>query len=179
MTIVILFKDVVDLDCWTHTTKKVRTDLLQLEWCRIHYINANRPRSRIESVRVDNRWVATYNSYLCQKYDCHVNVEVRSTVQYIKYLYTYVYKGQDRATVVLRERGRRDSNDENNTAEERVDEIKQYMDTMYLSSLEVCWKISNMMCKTNFIMSTDWLSTMKANTTYISLPMLEFMMLSR
>ncbi|OWY93679.1 LOW QUALITY PROTEIN: Helitron helicase [Phytophthora megakarya] len=123
---VILFKDVVDLDRWTHTTKK------------IHHINANRPRSRIESVRVDNRCIVPYNSHFCQKYDCHVNVEVGSTVQSKSYLYKYD-KGQDRATVVLKERGRHDGNDETNTAEKRVVEIKQYLDARYLSTLEACW----------------------------------------
>ncbi|OWZ23034.1 LOW QUALITY PROTEIN: Helitron helicase [Phytophthora megakarya] len=88
---------------------------------------------------LDNRWVVPCNPYLCQKYDCYVNVEVRSTIQSIKYLYEYVYKGQDPATVVPRDRGRRDGNDENNAVEERVHDIMQYLDARYLSSPEVCW----------------------------------------
>ncbi|OWY99580.1 Helitron helicase [Phytophthora megakarya] len=78
MAIVILFKDVVDLAA-----------------------GPIQPRSRIEFVRVDNRWFVPYNYYLYQKYDYHVNVETCVTVQSIKYLYKYVYKGQDCATVVL------------------------------------------------------------------------------
>ncbi|OWZ12233.1 Helitron helicase [Phytophthora megakarya] len=67
---------------------------------QIHHINATRTRS---TVQVDNRRVVPYNPYLCQKYNCHVNVEVCSTVQSVKHLYKYVYKGQGRTTVVLRE----------------------------------------------------------------------------
>ncbi|OWY98103.1 LOW QUALITY PROTEIN: Helitron helicase [Phytophthora megakarya] len=130
---------------------------------QIHHINAT--RSRRESVQVDNRWVIPYNPYLCQKYDYHVNVEVCSTVQSVKYLYKYVYKAQDRATVVLRERGRRDGTDENKTTEEREDEIKQYLDARYLSPPEGCWTIFKYEMQKNLITSTDCLSTMKTNST--------------
>ncbi|OWZ23687.1 Helitron helicase [Phytophthora megakarya] len=40
MAIVILFKDVVGLDSWTHRVKKVRTALLQLEWGRVSFITS-------------------------------------------------------------------------------------------------------------------------------------------
>ncbi|OWZ08774.1 Helitron helicase [Phytophthora megakarya] len=39
-------------------------------------------------------------------------------------------------------------------------------------------QFSNMRCKTNMIISNDCLSTMKANSTYVSLPMLEFRILN-
>ena len=45
---------------------------------------------------IDNRWVVPYNPYLCQKYDCHINVEICSSIRSVKYLYKYVYKGHDR-----------------------------------------------------------------------------------
>ena len=47
----------------------------------------------------DNRWVVPYNPYLLLKYDCHINVEICTSVKSIKYLYKYVYKGHDRAEV--------------------------------------------------------------------------------
>jgi hypothetical protein len=50
-------------------------------------------------VELDNRWVVPYNPYLAAKYNCHINVEIYSTVLSVKYLYKYVYKGHDRATV--------------------------------------------------------------------------------
>lgn len=48
---------------------------------------------------LDNRWVVPYNPYLCQKFDCHINVEVCATIKAVKYIYKYVYKGHDRAQV--------------------------------------------------------------------------------
>jgi hypothetical protein len=47
----------------------------------------------------DNRDVVPYNPYLCAKYDCHINVEVATSIFSVKYLYKYVYKGHDRVLV--------------------------------------------------------------------------------
>ncbi|OWY94439.1 Helitron helicase [Phytophthora megakarya] len=99
---------------------------------QIHHINVTKTQSRRESVQMDT------NGLL---HTILIFAKMCSTVQSVKYLYKYVYKGQDRAIAVLRERGRRDCTDENNTTEERVDEIKQYLDARYLSSPEACWTI--------------------------------------
>ena len=37
----------------------------------------------------DNRWVVPYNPYLLAKYECHINVEICTTVKAVKYLYKY------------------------------------------------------------------------------------------
>ena len=42
---------------------------------------------------VDNRWVVPHNLYLVTKYDCHINVEICSSVKAVSYLYKYIYKG--------------------------------------------------------------------------------------
>jgi hypothetical protein len=47
----------------------------------------------------DNRWVVPYNPYLSLLFNCHINVEVYTSVAAVKYLYKYVYKGHDRAQV--------------------------------------------------------------------------------
>ncbi len=39
----------------------------------------------------DNRWVVPYNPYLSLFFNCHINVEVCSSVAAVKYLYKYVY----------------------------------------------------------------------------------------
>jgi hypothetical protein len=49
----------------------------------------------------DNRWVVPYNPYLTMRYQCHINVEVCNSITVVKYLYKYVYKGHDRALVVV------------------------------------------------------------------------------
>ena len=43
--------------------------------------------------------VVPYNPWLRLKYDCHINVEVCSSIKSIKYLYKYVYKGLDRTSM--------------------------------------------------------------------------------
>jgi hypothetical protein len=50
---------------------------------------------------VDNRWIVPYNLHLATKYHAHINVEICSSISTVKYLYKYVYKGPDRATVVV------------------------------------------------------------------------------
>ncbi len=50
----------------------------------------------------DNRWVVPYNPYLTMWYQCHINVEVCSSITVVKYFYKYVYKGHDRALAVVK-----------------------------------------------------------------------------
>ena len=40
-----------------------------------------------------NEYVVPNNHYLTTKYNAHINVEVCSSVQAVKYLYKYVYEG--------------------------------------------------------------------------------------
>ncbi|XP_021721927.1 uncharacterized protein LOC110689445 [Chenopodium quinoa] len=51
---------------------------------------------KVINAQLDNRWVVPYNPYLTALFDCHLNVEVCSTIKAVKYLYKYVYKGHDR-----------------------------------------------------------------------------------
>jgi hypothetical protein len=39
--------------------------------------------------------VVPYNPYLSLLFNCHINVEVYTSVAAIKYLHKYVYKGHD------------------------------------------------------------------------------------
>jgi len=50
-------------------------------------------------VRIANRRVVPYSSYLSLLYNAHINVEVCGSVQAGKYIHKYIYKGGDRATV--------------------------------------------------------------------------------
>ncbi|CAK8531867.1 unnamed protein product [Lathyrus sativus] len=77
---------------------------------------------------IDNRWVVPYNPWLLLKYDCHINVEICSSIKSIKYLYKYVYKGPDRVAMeVHRGTG--------------LDEIQQYVDARLICAPEALWKI--------------------------------------
>lgn len=67
------------------------------------YPTYHRPNNgRVVNIRghpVGNEFVVPYNPYLLVKYDAHINVEVCSTVKSVMYLYKYVYKGHDAATL--------------------------------------------------------------------------------
>ncbi|XP_074278501.1 uncharacterized protein LOC141602089 [Silene latifolia] len=52
--------------------------------------------AKIRGEQLDNHWVIPYNPYLLDLFDCHLNVEVFSTIQAVKYLYKYVYRGHDK-----------------------------------------------------------------------------------
>lgn len=75
---------------------------------------------------ITSQWIATYNPYLLIKYNCHLNVEIVSSIEAVKYLYKYLYKGPDRAAV---------------RAEHDHDQIEQYKDMRYFGASEACWRL--------------------------------------
>uniref|UniRef100_A0A915E219 Helitron helicase-like domain-containing protein n=1 Tax=Ditylenchus dipsaci TaxID=166011 RepID=A0A915E219_9BILA len=83
-------------------------------------------------VTMDNRWVVPYNEFLCLRYDAHINVEVCASVRSVKYLYKYVYKGHDKARMVIEKDGK-DVIDH--------DEIRQFVDMRYVSPHEGFWRL--------------------------------------
>jgi len=83
--------------------------------------------------------VVPHNVYLLTKYDAHINVEVCNNIRAVKYLFKYVYKGHDRATVEI-------SRQNNNVTKGNVveaDEIKKYLDCRYVSTSKAAWHIFN------------------------------------
>src|SRR5271154_5820754 len=49
----------------------------------------------------DNRHVVPYNPYLSAKFNCHINVEICASVEAVKYIHKYIYKGHDRTTIEI------------------------------------------------------------------------------
>ncbi|KAK9139056.1 hypothetical protein Scep_008737 [Stephania cephalantha] len=89
---------------------------------------------KVEKVRgsdLDNRWVVPYNPYLLSKYDCHLNVEICSTIKAVKYLYKYIYKGHDRIAFEVR------SENVNN----HIDEIEKFQSARWVSAPEAMWRM--------------------------------------
>uniref|UniRef100_K3ZF76 Helitron helicase-like domain-containing protein n=1 Tax=Setaria italica TaxID=4555 RepID=K3ZF76_SETIT len=85
---------------------------------------------RTETVRnckLDNRWVVPYNPYLLHFFNCHINVEVCSSIKAVKYLFKYIYKGHDRASVSVT--GVDD--------EGEIDEIRQYKNARWVTPPEL------------------------------------------
>ena len=78
----------------------------------------------------DDRWIASHIPELIDELECHIHVDIVSTVSIFAYLYKYLYKGPDHTKFhVARVQG------------EAVDEIKDYVDARYLSAPEAAWRI--------------------------------------
>lgn len=71
-----------------------------------------------------------HNLFLCAKYNAHINVEICSSINSVKYIYKYVYKGHDRAQVSI-----------NGGLDENRDEVKSFLDARYVSASEACWRL--------------------------------------
>jgi len=41
----------------------------------------------------DNRHIVPYNMVLATMFDCHINVEICSSIRAVKYIYKYILKG--------------------------------------------------------------------------------------
>jgi hypothetical protein len=91
----------------------------------------------VHGVELDNRWVVPHNVYLLTKYDAHINIEVYNNIDAVKYLFKYVYKRHDRATVEISRQN--DNAIEGNVVE--ANEIKKYLDCCYVFVLEATWHI--------------------------------------
>jgi len=76
---------------------------------------------------INNQWVVPYNRDLCVKYDTHINVERVAMRSVAKYMYKYVHKGHDRATIVLKSGTRHDESEQPHNDFER-NEIQEYLD---------------------------------------------------
>ena len=78
--------------------------------------------------RIDNTWVVPYSPYLCDMFDCHINVEVCTSINAIKYVIKYINKGTDMAAFALTRKNPRD-------------EVDVYQAARYVSCSEACWRL--------------------------------------
>ncbi|XP_076927880.1 uncharacterized protein LOC143591599 [Bidens hawaiensis] len=88
-----------------------------------------------KGINLDNRSVVPYNKILLRKYQAHINVEWCNQEGSIKYLFKYINKGPDRATISLVQNNTDDNEDP------QVDEIKAFYDCRYLSACQAAWRI--------------------------------------
>ncbi|XP_076943656.1 uncharacterized protein LOC143613971 [Bidens hawaiensis] len=88
-----------------------------------------------KGINLDNRSVVPYNKILLRKYQAHINVEWCNQEGSIKYLFKYINKGPDRATISLVQNNSPDNEDP------YADEIKAFYDCRYLSACEAAWRI--------------------------------------
>ena len=90
---------------------------------RRHGFKAEKHIRGVGKVEMGNEYVVPYNPYLCYKFNCHLNVELTTGINAVKYLYKYIFKGNDRATISLLD-------------EDGIHEGKQYIDSRILTSTE-------------------------------------------
>ena len=80
------------------------------------------------------------NRDLCIKYDVHINVERVVVRSVMKYLYKYVHKGHNPATIKLESGIRHDDSEQHRNNRQR-NEIWEYLDSRYVSTIESFWRI--------------------------------------
>ncbi|KAK6013623.1 hypothetical protein OSTOST_21058 [Ostertagia ostertagi] len=90
-----------------------------------NYRRRNSSPAEINGVLYGDEWVVPSNPHLLIKFDCHVNLEICGMISAVKYLYKYIYKGEDRARINIETEGNAGNN-------ENVDEIKQHLNTRYV-----------------------------------------------
>ncbi|GJY58288.1 uncharacterized protein Tco_0458180 [Tanacetum coccineum] len=88
----------------------------------------------------DNKHVVPHNHYLLLKYNALINVEWCNRLKAIKYLFKYLNKGPDRATIVIQENVK---NGNTLTTEHvsEVDKIKNYLNCHFLAPCEAVWRL--------------------------------------
>ncbi|KAL5558339.1 hypothetical protein UlMin_034550 [Ulmus minor] len=126
--------------CKSHYPKK---------YCSQTYLTNNsypkyKRRNDNQTVKVrghylDNQWVVPYNPYLLAKFNCHINIEICSTVKAVKYLYKYIYKGHDRITFHIN----------SNNTEKDIDEIQNFQSARWISPPEAVWRIYSFILNEN------------------------------
>ena len=79
-----------------------------------------------DSIALDNRWIVPYNPYLSWRYKLHINVEVCASIQSIKYIHKYIYKGSDRTTAQLRSEG---------------NEVQRHLHGRYVGPTKAVWRL--------------------------------------
>ena len=92
---------------------------------------------------LDNSRLVPHNIYLLMKYRCHLNVEICNSINAVKYLYKYVYKGHDKVMYGVK----KNSQDDMDLSLDQVgqqglgrDEIDEFVKARYVTTSEACWR---------------------------------------
>ena len=79
-----------------------------------------------DSIALDNWWIVPYNPYFSWHYKAHINLEVCASIQSIKYIHKYIYKGSDRTSAQLGSYG---------------DVVQRYLHGRYVGPIEGVWRL--------------------------------------
>ncbi|XP_027083756.2 uncharacterized protein [Coffea arabica] len=86
---------------------------------------------KVRKHELNNPWVIPYSPYLLALFDCHINVEICSTVKLVKYLYKYIFKGHDLISFNLLDQ----------ESSGTIDEINSFLQARWVSPSEALWRI--------------------------------------
>ena len=90
---------------------------------------------------VNDSWVVPHNPQLLIKFNCHMNLEVCTTIKSVKYIFKYIHKGNDAAHIEIRQHYL------------NHDEILQHLNARYVGPHQAVFRIMqyNMHDKSNVI----------------------------
>ncbi|KAL5542547.1 hypothetical protein UlMin_010257 [Ulmus minor] len=97
----------------------------------IYRRHANGEKINIGKAILDSSWVVPYNLFLLANFDCHMIVEVCSTIKAIKYMYKYIYMGHDQVAF----------NVNASLDKGTINEIDNFQSTIWIYAPEVMWMI--------------------------------------
>ncbi|XP_048604246.1 uncharacterized protein LOC125582083 [Brassica napus] len=110
----------------------------------VRYRRRSNPKHLVlkSNIEIGNQYVVPHNLSLLKKYQAHINVEWCCRTSAIKYLFKYITKGVDRATVLLKEVEKRgDGKEKKKEGVDVVNEIDRYMECRYISACEASWRL--------------------------------------
>eukprot|EP00794_Sanderia_malayensis_P012595 gene12595-biopygen10032 len=121
--------------------KKFPKDLTQQAEFNVNgyplYRRRGQTTAQLRQHRLNDSWIVPHNLKLLLKFDCHMNVEVCTTVKSVKYIFKYIHKGNDMAHVEIRE-----GHEEANSRQDIVhDEIRQYLNSRYVGPHQAVYKL--------------------------------------
>ncbi|CAN7044623.1 unnamed protein product [Brassica rapa subsp. trilocularis] len=94
------------------------------------------------NIELNNQYVVPHNLSLLKKYQAHINVEWCCRSGAIKYLFKYITKGVDRATMLIEENESGGiSHGDKNKPKDMINEIDRYVQCRYISACEASWRL--------------------------------------
>ena len=89
--------------CKRHFPKSMSSETIVLNNKYPKYRRRGRYSCKVGGRHVSDDWVVPFSPFLLLKYGAHVNVEIASSIKSFKYVYKYVLKSPDKASIQINE----------------------------------------------------------------------------
>ncbi len=97
-------------------------------------------KDRHREMVIDNSFIVPYNPALLLAFQCHVNIEIVTSIMVLKYLFLYVTKVADHTSLTI-EQANNFGPSEVPCPPATVDEIKNHINARFISESAGCWSI--------------------------------------